>query len=293
MSNPLTKDAFGVTLEGHYRRSVLPESIEGLTGKDRIVCPGTIVDGSLCSSKIVFESTPFTINGSVLAINPGTIRFNRGRQLGIIRGPVAADGSIVAESEFEGGTKLRLCGDVAAGSKIKLESTVVYGNVIGDEVRLKDCIVVGVIHGKSLLQMENVLCFWFLGGNVQLSGVTGLLFWGSAAQESLQLNGNVYCLPLADLAGDIDSGDLSRIALTKDDLRYNPELKLASNTSLPVSMLACYDRVINLDLFQERLKQNVAWLEQTAMDLAFDRFPDERCAAFETRMWRLLARIRA
>lgn len=291
MSEHLTKDSYGATVSGNYNRSLLPERIEQLRGSDVVIKPGAVVAGGVLRNKIIIEGTPFTVNGPMMAIEPGSINCSLGAELGVIRGPVSAQTSIVASGAFQGTTKLRLCGDVAA-NKVKLESSVVYGNVMGNEVRLKDCVVIGVVHGASLVEMENVLCFWFLGSSVRLSGVTGLLFWGSAAQQRIELGGKVYCLPLADFTAESDDASVNAITLSESDLRKHPEVSLQSGVKTPVSMLACYDRIINLAGFGERLQRNVEWLESQAMELAARRFPNPQCGAFEEKLWSLLKKTK-
>ncbi|MEX0321481.1 MAG: hypothetical protein AB3N63_04940 [Puniceicoccaceae bacterium] len=255
MTEALTIDGYGATIRGDYARGFLPENIKDLGRFSVSMESGSRIRGGVLCSDLNCKEGPFQIDGAIYA--SGSIDMVNGREASLIGGPVSAGRSILTRMAPYCESPVRIVGDVGA-KRISLEGAVVFGNVSGEDVYLKNSIVFGFAHSASKLRLEDSAAFTFLGNEVEIHGKTGVMHALAAAKRKIEKAGDLYLLSLKsnkDSANEIvpipcHGNDLRRQIVHKED-----------GTNQELQVFTFFDRIINLNGAQRAMNHMVEEME--------------------------------
>lgn len=282
MSSHSDRDSYGITVDGEYKRPILPEKIADIGRYSVTVNPGGTVQGGVLCSDIDVKGGPFAIQGSVMALGSFMIRCDAD---GSVDGPTAAGKSLLLESQGTGDTAVRFIGDVSA-SRVSLDNAVVYGNVFGTSLRLKNSIVLGTVFSDNTLELENVLCLTFLGEEVKLGKNTVVLGCSASSNRTLEVQHPVRAVSFVPWKPD-EEKNRNEIRLGQGDVK-SLECEKNDGTRVTKHIINAFDRITNLSDLKKRLALNINWLEDELNQVRSKSKTPESYRAFEETLWDLL-----
>lgn len=265
--NSASRDSYGITVKGTHARSILPEKVVDVGRFDiRIDAEGVIEGGALCTN-VEGTGTPFRIDGSLLAL--GSVRFAAGSSgVGVIHGPTMVNESLLMESKDRTGVTYRIVGDLSA-QKVNLKNTVVYGNVMGNNVTLTNCLVFGVVNAENHLKMQDSMAFTFSAGNAELCGKICLLNCSASVTEKLSIAGEILSLAFSLW----DQQDVTRgkmVKLGPEDIKTVKCEKMDGRKETK-HIFSCYDRIVDVAKLGTLAAQNINWVEERLIKIVEDR----------------------
>ena len=274
------KDLYGVTVEGHYVRSLLPEKINDIGRCDVTINPGSIVEGGVFCRDMTVRDGPVDVRGPVLCL--GSFEMQGQNPSGTIRGPLAVAKSLLVRTPFAGQCSLRVIGDLSC-ARVAVDGAFVYGNVIGNSVHLKNSVVLGFVYAQSSLVLENCVAFTFLGNEVRIDGNVFIFNGAAAGIESLSLNGQLHVNAFQRIAqpGDglvpIGTADIEQLSGTRPD-----------GSQATFQMASCFDRVVDVKAAQDRMRENVNLIDGIVRQAAKRETTPESLAELELPLWQVL-----
>lgn len=186
---------------------------------------GATVEGSVYGETVTLEGG--TIEGSVMGSE--SVEFDGGT----VHGEVGTDGKVV-------GSEVDIYGTVT-GKRVRLQDAVVMGNVVGADVILENCAVIGIVTAERSLIVEDGLCYTFKTyGQTKLSDAATVLPQAIVEGE-LELSTPVTVTGLGEL--ELEEQTLPRMDET-DIIDVN------DSTYLSLS-----PRILNLEKVTERLDE--------------------------------------
>lgn len=283
MSSTTERDSYGITVDGAYTRPIRPEKVVDVGRFDVTINGGGSVSGGILCRDLIVTEGPFSIEGAVMALGSARIAVKKGQ--GRIQGPVAVSSSILVETGDEDGAMVRFVGDVCS-KRISLSRCFIYGNVIGSDVQLHDCVVLGVIRGATRIRMTDVLCFTFMGEDVELGGKVSLLNPSGMSSGRLAVNGQVFAVPFESWDAAEEEGPSGLIRLSEEDVRLL-DCERVDGTSESLRVLSCYDRIVSAEDMADRMARNLVWMEGHLHEAIQGREHEDAVGRFERRMWTL------
>ncbi len=218
------------------------------TVKAEISRPVQIYDGATVKGSVYGETVSIeggTVEGSVMG--PESIEFDGGS----VHGDVGSDGKVV-------GSKATVHGTVS-GTRIRLEDSIIYGNVVGADVILENCAVVGIVTAERKLYVKNTLMYTFKSyETTKLMSASTVLPQAIIGNE-LKLSDPVSVTGLGEL--ELPEGRLP--TMDNDDI-----IEIDGSTYLSLS-----PRILNLEKVKKRLDKLEGALEQVATATSAEEVP--------------------
>lgn len=183
------------------------------------------VKGSIYGQTVALEGG--TVSGSIMASE--SIEFDDGT----VDGEVGTDGRVVGSGVTVHGT--------VTGKRIRLEDSVILGNVVGADVILENCAVIGIVTAERNLTIDDGLCYTFKSyGQTRLTEAATVLPQAIVEGE-LKLTTPVSVTGLGEL--EVEEGTLPQMdktdIVTVDDSTY----------------LSLSPRILNLEKVTDRLDE--------------------------------------
>ena len=256
--NP-NSDAYEITVEGIYNHSIRPQKVDDIGRVTVNIRRDGVIKGDVLCGNLNIQGRPATIDGGVLARKSVNVQGHSG--LAVVKGPMAASGSILVEAggqEFT--TTTRIVGDVS-GPSVRMKGAFVYGNVMGDQVKLEQCVVLGIVHARESLVFESSLALSFLAGKASVVGDRNLiLLFAAAATSKLTLTGRIHAIPHFTWNARSKTQERRAALLTNEDIR-KLAVERGDSSSENLLLLSCYDRVVSMKEIEASMTENVSWLE--------------------------------
>jgi len=261
------RDGYGITVNGIHSRPILPEKVVDVGRFDVRINPEGSIEGGVLCTNVEATGTPFSVRGSLLALGSGTFVASP-QGVGVIQGPVMVNESLLMESSGGRRTSFRIVGDVSA-KKVRLENVVIFGNLFGNNISLKNCLIFGAVNATSQLRLDNSLCFTFLGNEVSIDNRVMLLNCSASANQKLEIKGKVLSLafnlwdrkqPESGEIVELGSEDMKNVACEKEN--GSRESKI---------ILSCFDRIFDVTKLGKFAAENINWVEDHLIRIVDDQ----------------------